>query len=45
MLTDKKINTALDKVWSALFNGLMLPHNEATKITNLVEVELKKLNK
>tara|TARA_R110000751_G_scaffold10471_2_gene38276 strand:- start:2 stop:139 length:138 start_codon:yes stop_codon:yes gene_type:complete len=45
MLTEKKINTALDKVWGALFNGLKLPVKEATRITNLVEVELNKLNK
>ena len=45
MLTDKKINTALDKVWGAMFNGLKLSINDATRITGLVEEELKKLNK
>ena len=45
MLTEKKIDSALDKVWGAMFNGLKLPITEATRITGLVEVELKKLNK
>jgi|TARA_R110001606_G_scaffold158859_1_gene302735 hypothetical protein len=42
-MTDRKINAALDKVWAALFNGLQLPMVEATRITNMVEEELKKL--
>lgn len=42
-MTDKKISAALDKVWAALFNGLKLPISESTRITNLVEEELKKL--
>ncbi len=42
-MTDRKINAALDKVWAALFNGLQLPVDEATRITNMVEEELKKL--
>ena len=43
-IEEKKINQALDKVWAALFNGLRLPVDEASRITSLVEVELKKLN-
>lgn len=42
-MTDRKINASLNKVWADLFNGLQLPMVEATRITNMVEEELKKL--